>query len=88
MTPHRGTLVLILGIVSFVCCLGPIVGIPAWIMGNKDLKEMQEGRMDPSGQSLTNIGRILGMIGSILWAVVVVIYIIVIILSVVISASK
>jgi hypothetical protein len=31
-------------------------------MANADLKEMDEGRMDPSGRGLTNAGRILGII--------------------------
>ena len=36
------------------------------VMGNGDLKEIRAGSMDPSGEQLTNIGRILGMIGTIL----------------------
>ena len=35
-------------------------------MGNADLKEIDAGRMDPSGRELTNIGRILGIIGTVL----------------------
>jgi hypothetical protein len=63
--PHRGTLILVLGILSFVAC-GIITGIPAWIMGNADLKEMRAGTMDREGESLTNIGRILGMVSVVL----------------------
>jgi predicted Zn finger-like uncharacterized protein len=70
LAPHRGTLVLILGIIALagnVVVPGcAIVGPVAWILGNNDLKEMREGRMDPSGESHTNIGRILGMIATIL----------------------
>ena len=66
MKPHRGTLVLVLGILSLVVC-APL-GIAAWIMGNNDLKEIAAGTMDPSGQQTTNIGKILGMIGTILLA--------------------
>jgi hypothetical protein len=65
MRPHRGTLILILGILSFVC-LGFVFGPMAWIMGNNDLKEMRAGRMDPEGEGLTNGGRICGMISTIL----------------------
>jgi len=50
-----------LGILSLVVC-API-GIAAWIMGGGDLKAMDEGRMDPSGRSLTQAGKILGIIG-------------------------
>jgi len=61
MKPHRGTLILVLGILSFVFC-GIFTAIPAWIMGNNDLKEMDAGTMDPSGRSITNVGRILGIV--------------------------
>jgi hypothetical protein len=64
MKPHRGTLVLVLGILSLVIC-APL-GIAAWIMGSGDLKQMDGGAMDPAGRSLTNAGRICGMIGTIL----------------------
>ena len=62
MQPHRGTLILVLGILSLVLC-GPI-GIAAWIMGNTDLKEIDAGRMDPAGRGNTHAGRICGMIGT------------------------
>jgi predicted Zn finger-like uncharacterized protein len=63
--PHRGTMILVLGL------LGLLLGIPilcpiAWVLGNADLKSMEEGRMDPEGRGLTNAGRICGMIGTIL----------------------
>jgi predicted Zn finger-like uncharacterized protein len=62
--PHRGTLILVLGILSLVVCglLGPV----AWIMGNADLNEMRLGRMDAEGKGVTNAGRICGMISTIL----------------------
>jgi hypothetical protein len=65
MKPHRGTLILVLGILGFVLC-GVFTAIPAWIMGGTDLKAMDAGQMDPSGRSLTNAGRICGMIATIL----------------------
>lgn len=67
MKPHRGTLILIFGILSIVVC--SFLGIPAWIMGNNDLKEMDSGLMDPAGRDNTNAGRICGMIGTILMVV-------------------
>lgn len=71
MKPHRGVLILILGILSLVMC-GLFTGIPAWIMGKNDLKEMAAGIMDPAGQNLTNVGKILGMISVVLTALFVV----------------
>jgi len=62
--PHRGGLILTFGVLGFVCC--GIFGIPAWIMGSADLKEIQAGRMDPAGQGLTQAGMILGIITTII----------------------
>jgi predicted Zn finger-like uncharacterized protein len=63
-TEHRGAMVLTLGILSIVICgfLGPV----AWVMGNNDLAAMRAGRMDNSGEGLTQAGRILGIISSIM----------------------
>ncbi len=67
MKPHRGTLILVFGILSLVMC-APL-GIVAWIMGSSDLKQMDAGAMDPSGRSVTNAGRICGIIATVLLAV-------------------
>ena len=64
MSPHRAVLILVFGILSFVVC--PFFGIAAWVMGNTDLQEMAEGRMDPSGRDLTQAGRICGIVGTVL----------------------
>jgi hypothetical protein len=60
LKPHRGTLVLVLGILGLVLCV--ICGIVAWVLGNSDLREMDAGMMDPSGRGMTQAGRILGMV--------------------------
>ena len=64
MKPHRGTLILVLGILSLVMC-APL-GIAAWLMGNGDLKLIDSGQMDPTGRSTTNAGRICGIISTIM----------------------
>ena len=69
LTPHRGALVLVFGV------LGIVVGCPvfsalAWIIGSRDLREMRTGRMDRQGEGITMIGMILGMIISIFWLVI------------------
>jgi hypothetical protein len=64
LEPHRGTTVLVLGILGFVVCF--ICGIIAWSMANTDLRAMQEGRMDPSGRDITNAGKICGIISTLL----------------------
>lgn len=59
--PHRGAIVLMLGVLTwFLQC--PLFGLAAWLMGSRDLGEMRAGRMDPAGEGLTQVGRILGMI--------------------------
>ena len=64
MKPHRGTLILVFGILGIVSCFP--LGIAAWVMGKRDLKEMDAGIMDPSGRGNTNAGRICGTIGTLL----------------------
>jgi hypothetical protein len=39
------------------------LGIVAWTMGSKDLKAMDRGQVDPSGRSLTQMGRVFGIAG-------------------------
>lgn len=60
----KGMTVLILGILSLVCC-SPL-GIVAFIMGNSALKEIdaQPGRY--GNRQIVQIGRILGIIGMVL----------------------
>jgi phage FluMu protein Com len=68
LQPHRGGLILVLGILGLVVNC-PIFSFMAWAMGAADLREIQAGRMDPTGEGLTRAGHILGMILSILWIV-------------------
>lgn len=67
LQPHRGGLILGLGIASLIVC-GPL-GIAAWVMGNSDLAAMRRGEMDPTGEGNTQAGRICGMVASILMIV-------------------
>jgi hypothetical protein len=78
--PHRGTMILIMGILSITMC--PLTGIAAWIMGSADLREMREGRMDRSGEGTTQAGYVCGIIGTVIFLlqlVVVVFYIVIVI---------
>ncbi len=86
--PHRGAMVLILGVLSITFC--PLTGIAAWMMGSADLREMREGRMDKSGEGSTQAGYVCGIIGTILFllqVVVVVLYILFIVVFVVAAAK-
>ena len=70
---HRGGLVLGLGIgglvLSIACCplpIGIFIALPAWVMGSKDMKKINAGKMNPTGRGLTKGGLICGIIGTIL----------------------
>lgn len=50
---------MVFGILGLVMCFP--FGIAAWVIGNGDLKAMRSGRMDRTGEGLTQAGRICGM---------------------------
>lgn len=82
MRPHRGVLILVLGILSWVLgCF--IFGIVAWVMGNGDLRAMDAGQMDPEGRGMTQAGKIVGMIHVIVSIVVTVAFLLLLVLGVV-----
>ena len=62
LQPHRGTLILVLGILTLVLGCFPL-GIVAFVMGKSDMEKMDRGIMDPEGRNHTSIGKILGIVG-------------------------
>jgi len=75
--PHRGGLILALGIIGiFLCCVP--VSIVAWVMGATDLKQIRAGRMDPSGQGMTQAGMIIGIVGTVLTGIWILINIVIV----------
>lgn len=62
--PHRGVLILVLGILGLIVC-APL-GIASWVMGAGDLKKIKAGVMDPDGRGLTLAGMICGIVASVL----------------------
>jgi hypothetical protein len=71
--PHRGGLILTLGILSIALCihccwLAPLwglgFGVPAWIMGQSDLNKIRAGIIDPEGEGNTRAGWICGIVGT------------------------
>lgn len=63
----QATTILVLGILSIVCC--GLLGIAAWIMGNNELKAIDEGRRPPENRGTANAGRICGIVGVALSAI-------------------
>jgi hypothetical protein len=62
----RGITILVLGILSVVCC-SPL-GIAAWLMGNTALREIDAEPGRYGNRQIVQIGRILGIIGVVLLA--------------------
>ena len=60
----KGITILVLGILSLVCC-SPL-GIAAFVMGNSALKEIDADPARYSNRQIVVIGRILGIIGMVL----------------------
>lgn len=89
LVPHRGTTILVLGILGFVVpCVGGILGIIAWVMGKGDLAKIKAGTMDPEGASYTQIGMILGIVSTILWIIGVVFFILIMMGGIVTAAAN
>jgi uncharacterized CHY-type Zn-finger protein len=75
--PHRGGMILVMGIGSivvpivFMCpiaglvatLVGLTIGILAWVMAVKDMRKMDKHEMDRSGRGLSQAGMICGIIG-------------------------
>ncbi|GAB3741933.1 DUF4190 domain-containing protein [Microlunatus parietis] len=80
----QGTVILVLGILGFVT---GICGAIAWYMGSKAQKEMQASGIRYSNESNINIGKILGMVTTILMGIGLVFLVLYIIFIVVMIAS-
>ncbi len=67
--PHRGALILGLGLAGLlVTC--PLLSVMAWMLGNRDVRKMRDGTMDPTGMGMTEAGRVVGMLLCMLWIAV------------------
>ena len=64
----QATTILVLGILGIVCSCFPL-GIFAWIMGNNELRAIDEGRRPPENRGTANAGRICGIVSIALAAV-------------------
>ena len=73
-----------LGILGIVVC--GICAVIAWVMGNRVVKEIDANPTAYNNRQMVNVGRILGIVGTILWAAVIVFYVVFIIIAAV-SAS-
>jgi hypothetical protein len=78
--PHRGGLILALGVIGLVASflyIFALVGLPlsiaAWTMAETDLKRIKARTMDPEGKANTQAGKVCGIFGTLigsLWVMV------------------
>jgi hypothetical protein len=69
LKPHKGQLMLLLGVLSLF--VAPLILAPiTLIMARSDLKEMDAGRMDPTGRSQNMTARLCAMISTLIWPLV------------------
>ena len=60
----KATIAVVVGVLGIVCCglLAPV----AWYLGNEEIKAIDAGRLSESNRGMAQVGKILGIIGSIL----------------------
>jgi hypothetical protein len=78
-------MILVFGILGLIVCV--IFAIVAWVMGNSDLREMAEGRMDRAGEGLTKAGKILGIVSVVLNCIGILIWVLLMILGIGLAAA-
>jgi hypothetical protein len=59
---------LILGILGFITC--QILGPFAWYLGNQELQAIREGRSPRAGESLATVGKVLGIVATVLLLII------------------
>jgi hypothetical protein len=59
----QATTILVLGILSLVLC--GILGIPAWVMGNRALREIDASGGAIGGRSQVQAGRVCGIVATV-----------------------
>ena len=64
----RAIWALILGIAAYVLGCGILTGIPAWVMGKREINDINAGLAPVAGKTMAQIGMWLGIINVILSA--------------------
>jgi len=75
----QATTILVLGILSLVLC--QLFGPFAWKMGSTELAAIDAGRRSPKDRQNANIGRILGIVGTVMLGIVVAILLLYIVIA-------
>ena len=61
--PDRRAAIIILSIFA-IAIMGPVTGIPAWIMADGDLRDIQNGLISPLAYPSVRLGKTLAIIGT------------------------
>ena len=61
----RATLALVLGVLSWVCLLGFVAGVPAAILGKLEMNAIDEGRSPESGRTRATVGMVGGLVATV-----------------------
>jgi len=70
----QGTTILVLGILGILLC--GVLAVIAWVMGNRAMKEIDANPAAYNNRQTVSIGRVLGIVGTILWGLGILAYII------------
>ena len=73
----NGPLALTFGILSVVF-FGPLLGIPAWILGAMDLRKIRAGLVDATKRGLSTAGMVLGIVGTFLTTAIIIVIVLVV----------
>jgi hypothetical protein len=75
---RRANAALILGILSVLACFAaPATGIPAWIIGRTELRDIEQGFSAELGRSAASTGSLLGVVAMGLWTVGLIVYVLI-----------
>jgi hypothetical protein len=81
----QGTLILVLGIAGFL--VAGVISPVAWILGSRARKEIRATGSHPANEQLIVVGRILGIIGTVLLILGVLLGVLLLVLATVVAAG-
>ena len=54
-------------VLALIGCFVPFLSLLPAVLGTSDLRRIQSGKVDPSGESLTRAGQIIAMVATMFW---------------------
>lgn len=78
----NSTVILVLGILGLVV-IGLFGSVPAWIWGNSTVRKAQSMGLPGYLYQNANIGKVLGIIGTVLWAIAAVFFVLFVVVAIV-----